>query len=75
MTQSGAAKGRAAWPLIVEHCPSKTEGQAVQIIAKWLKSGLLIRLDYTNKARQKAKGLYVDNSRRPAKYNHQIPLE
>jgi hypothetical protein len=65
-SDSAAARTRAAWPLIVEHCPDKTEGQAAQIIAKWLKSGLLVRRDYTNKARQNAKGLFVDNSKRPA---------
>ena len=65
-SSSASAKGRAAWPLIVEHCPGKNAWQAKQIVTKWLKSGLLIEVNYTNKARQPARGLGVDNSKRPA---------
>jgi AAA domain len=64
-SDSARAKERAAWQLVVEHCPDKTDEQAKQIIVKWLKSGLLIRRDYTNKKRQDAKGLFVNNSKRP----------
>jgi hypothetical protein len=38
----GAAKERAAWKVVIQHAPEKTEQQARQIIKAWVKSGLLV---------------------------------
>jgi hypothetical protein len=57
---------RAAWRIIEKYCPGKSEAAARQIIKKWVKSGLLIRKTYENKATRKpANGLWVDNGKRP----------
>jgi hypothetical protein len=65
-TDTPSAKSRAAWSLIVKHMPDKTEPQARQIIAAWVKSGLLIGNDYWDKSTSKERcGLWVDNSKRP----------
>jgi hypothetical protein len=62
-----AATDRAAWKVVVEHLPNKTEPQAREIIAKWLKSGLLVSEDYDDPATRKPrKGLRVNHIKRPS---------
>ena len=61
-----AAKERAAWSVVVKHCPALTEGQAREVINKWVRTGLLIKEDYEDAAARKTrKGLRVDNGKRP----------
>jgi hypothetical protein len=58
---------RAAWRVIARHCAGKSEGACRQIIRLWLKSGLLIRRNYENRATRKpAIGFWVDNEKRPS---------
>jgi hypothetical protein len=58
---------RAAWRVIEKFCAGKSEAACRQIIKLWLKSGLLIRRTYENKATRKpANGLWVDNGKRPS---------
>ena len=62
----GNAKKRAAWKVVVEVVPEKNEAQAREIIKTWVKSGLLVVREYENPDdRKKAKGLYVDQTKRP----------
>jgi hypothetical protein len=62
-----AASERAAWQLILNRCPNKSEAACRQIIKLWLKSGLLFYKTYDNPTTRKAvQGLYVDNGKRPS---------
>ena len=66
-TDAPKATDRAAWRVVVEHAPDKSEAAARQIIKAWMKSGLLTRQDYENPATRKTvKGLFVDDARRPS---------
>jgi hypothetical protein len=61
------AKTAAAWKVVTEHAPAKTDAQAREIIKTWVKTGLLIRHDYDNPATRKpATGLRVDPTKRPS---------
>jgi len=61
------AKDRAAWRVIVDEVPDKTEAQAREVITAWLKSKLLVVDEYDNpKTRKPAKGLFVDSTKRPS---------
>jgi hypothetical protein len=63
---SGAAKERAAWPVVQKHCPTKTEVQCRQIINAWVRTKLLFDKEYDDPIeRKKRKGLHVDDARRP----------
>jgi hypothetical protein len=63
---SGAAKDRAAWPVVQKHCPTKTEVQCRQIINAWCRTKLLYEREYDDPVeRKKRKGLHVDNAKRP----------
>jgi hypothetical protein len=65
-SSAGAAKDRAAWPVVQKHCPDKSETQCRQIVNTWVKTGLLRNEDYDDPVdRKTAKGLHVDNTRRP----------
>jgi hypothetical protein len=62
-----SAKTRAAWKVVVEEMPGKTETQAREIIKTWVKNGLLERFQYENpKDRKQADGLRVKAELRPA---------
>ena len=37
------ATDRAAWKVVLEHAPDKTETQAREIIKTWVKNGVLVR--------------------------------
>jgi hypothetical protein len=66
-TDAPNAIERAAWRVIERHCPSKSEAAARQIIKAWLKSGLLIKKTYENKATRKPViGLWIDQEKRPS---------
>jgi hypothetical protein len=65
-TDAPRADDRAAWKVITGHAPTKTEGQAREVIKTWVKNRVLIRRDYDNPTTRKpAKGLWVDPTKRP----------
>lgn len=58
---------RAAWRVVVNHAPGKTEDQARQIIKAWAKNGVIVRHDYQNPVTHKTvKGLRVNDAKRPS---------
>jgi hypothetical protein len=60
-----AAKDTAAWRVVAEYAPGKTESQSREIIRAWVKTGMLAVEEYTDPIRRKAtKGLIV--LRRPS---------
>jgi AAA domain len=59
---------RAAWKVVQRHSPKKTEGQAREMVRTWTQSGVLRSDSYDDPVRkEKAKGLYLDTSKRPGK--------
>jgi hypothetical protein len=65
-TDGNRAETRAAWKVITEHAPTKTEGQAREVIKTWIKNGVLVRHQYDNPATRKpVQGLRVDPTKRP----------
>jgi AAA domain len=65
-TVSNSKTERAAWQVVERHAPDKTKGQAQQIIATWLKTGVLEKFDYENpKTRKPVIGLRVISTKRP----------
>jgi hypothetical protein len=59
------AKYRAAWLVVQQHCPGKTEAACREIIRNWLKSGVLVSKDYDDpERREPAKGLFVNKEAR-----------
>jgi hypothetical protein len=51
---------RAAWRIVSQHYPSANEKQARNIIATWLKSGMIESRDYDDPvARKRRSGLFV----------------
>ena len=66
-SDASAAKERAAWQVVQRHASEKTPAQCRQVIKAWRKSGLPFVKEYTSSARrEKANGLFVDQSRRPS---------
>jgi hypothetical protein len=62
----GAAKDRAAWPVVQEHVPDRTEAQCQEILQTWLKNGALYPDDYEDPVQRRAqKGLFVNDQKRP----------
>jgi hypothetical protein len=60
-------KDRAAWRVVTEHAPQKTEVQAREIIKTWVKNGVLEEDEYDNPAtRKKVMGLKVIAAKRPS---------
>ena len=60
------ATRRAAWKVIIEEMPDKTEAQAREIIRTWVKTGVLVSRTYENPTdRKSAEGLFVDAAKRP----------
>jgi hypothetical protein len=54
------AKDRAAWPVIQEFCPDLGEKQAKHVIAKWLKTSVLVKRDHPDpKSRREQVSLFV----------------
>ena len=65
---AAAAKDLAAWRVVIEYAPDKTEKQAREIIKTWLKTGLLVDEEYPNPVtRKSAKGLKVIATKRPGR--------
>jgi hypothetical protein len=65
-TATNSATDRAAWKVVQSCAPDKSEAQAREVIAAWLKTGLLVKFDYTSPTtRQEVKGLKVDSTKRP----------
>ena len=64
---AAAAKDRAAWPVVVEYAPDKTEKQAREVIQTWLKTGALYYAEYDDPDRREPmKGLHVNPAKRPS---------
>ena len=63
-TNHPQAKTRAAWKVVVKHVPTVTEPQAQEIIATWVKSGVLLSREYWNeKVSKKEDGLFENKER------------
>jgi hypothetical protein len=61
------ATDRAAWAVILNHCPTKTEKQCRGVVSAWLKSGTLFNETYHDPVRRKeVLGLRVDATKRPS---------
>jgi hypothetical protein len=66
-TDAPKAFDRAAWRVIVKHCPDKSEAAARKIIKTWTMSGLLVRKSYENPATRKTvSGFWIDPVKRPS---------
>jgi AAA domain len=66
-TDAPRADDRAAWRVVVDHAPTKTEGQAREVIKTWVKNGVLVRYEYANPTTRKpVKGLRVIPAKRPS---------
>jgi hypothetical protein len=61
-----SAKKRAAWKVVVERAPHKTDAQAREIIKTWVANGTLVSREYDDPVdRKPADGLFVDPLKRP----------
>src|SRR5262249_41750547 len=58
-TDAPSAKTRAAWKVVLEVLPEKTEAQAREIIKTWVKKKLLEPRPYKDKDSKEANGLYT----------------
>jgi AAA domain/Bifunctional DNA primase/polymerase, N-terminal len=60
-SSAGAAKTRAAWPVVCKHAPNKSEHQAREVIRTWVKNGVLFEKDYHDPVQRKTlSGLFVN---------------
>ncbi|MCP5364940.1 MAG: AAA family ATPase [Hyphomicrobiales bacterium] len=60
------AKDRAAWKVVHEHAPGKSDAQCRQIIKTWLKNDVLIEEKYRSPlSRKEVSGLSVNDEKRP----------
>jgi hypothetical protein len=67
-SEAPRAENRAAWKVVSEEMPGKTEAQAREIINTWMRNGLLERKTYEDPVqRRKVKGLYVNAAKRPSR--------
>jgi hypothetical protein len=65
-TDAPNVKERAAWRVVVEHAPHKSEAQAREIIKTWVKNGVLLGEAYDNPlTRKQVSGLHVKTEKRP----------
>jgi AAA domain len=65
-TDAPSATGRAAWKVVLEHAPDKSEVQAREIIRTWVKNGVLESREYDNPATRKpVNGLWLNTTKRP----------
>jgi hypothetical protein len=65
-SNSPTAKTRAAWQVVLELVPNKTETQAREMIKTWIRTGTLVIREYDDpKRREPAKGLFLDTTKRP----------
>jgi len=64
---AASATDRAAWRVVTEHAPHKTERQAREIIRTWLRTGLLVTEEYKDpEQRRPRSGLRVIAAKRPS---------
>jgi hypothetical protein len=62
----GSAKDRAAWHVVQQHCPGKSEALCRGIITQWIEAAVLIEDKYFDPVNRKERlGLRVDGNRRP----------
>ena len=62
----GSAKDRAAWQVVQQRCPGKTEALCREIITQWVEAAVLIEDKYFDPVDRKERiGLRVDSNRRP----------
>jgi hypothetical protein len=55
-----SATKRQAWPVVREHCPTKTQNQCRQIISAWVKKRLLHEDEYYDPVyRRRQSGLFA----------------
>ncbi|RWP64138.1 MAG: hypothetical protein EOR07_16255 [Mesorhizobium sp.] len=67
-SDAGAATTRAAWKVVQKHAAKKTEKQCREIVAIWVKEGLLLKETYHSPVdRKDREGLHVDDMKRPGK--------
>ncbi|TGP24889.1 MULTISPECIES: AAA family ATPase [unclassified Mesorhizobium] len=67
-SDAGAATTRAAWKVVQKHAAKKTEKQCREIVAAWVKTGLLLKETYHSQvARKDREGLHVDDMKRPGR--------
>jgi hypothetical protein len=60
------ATKRAAWKVVTQHIPDKSEAQARAIIKTWVKNGALFLEEYFDEeSRKPAQGLRADPAKRP----------
>ena len=65
-SSNNAATKRAAWKVVQQLAPAKTEQQARRIIADWVANGVLYEAAHTDPERgEPAKGLRVNATKRP----------
>jgi AAA domain len=65
-SDNNAAKKRAAWKVVTNELPDKTEAQARSIINTWVKNGVLFLEEYTNPDNRHAgMGLRLNQGNRP----------
>ena len=65
-SDNNAAKQRAAWKVVVEHTPDKSDKQAKAIIKTWVHNGVLVAKPYRDPdRREEVAGLYVEPTKRP----------
>jgi hypothetical protein len=65
-TDTPSAGGRAAWKVVLEHAPDKSEAQAREIIRTWVKNGVLESREYDNPVTRKpVNGLWLNATKRP----------
>jgi hypothetical protein len=62
-----SAKGnRAAWRIVQQYSPDKSEAQCREVIRTWEDNGVLVTRNYDDpKRREKIGGLYVNEAKRP----------
>jgi hypothetical protein len=65
-TDSSAAKKRAAWHVVQQFAPQKTEEQCRTIIREWVRNGVLLPEEYYSSGdRKTVSGLRVKAAKRP----------
>ena len=65
-SDAAAARRRAAWAVVRQHCPTKPEAHCRRMINTWVRAGVLFNEEYDDPvARKPRTGLRVDESKRP----------
>jgi hypothetical protein len=62
-----ASAAKAAWRVVQKHCPDRSEPQCKEIIAAWVRNGVLYGESYDDPiARKPRQGLRLDPAKRPS---------